>query len=94
MFKHSERLYIGIKLYVPLVNTSRSFPHSLPITGFLTKLTRRAPLLEHQSLSPVFSGVRVTRSLVLCVCYVDRCLFICPFSFGHCAVCPSSNYGF
>jgi len=25
-----------------------------------------------------FSGVRVTRSLVLCVCFVDRCLF---FSF-------------
>ena len=24
--------------------------------------------------TPVFSGVRVTRSLVLCVCFVDRCL--------------------
>jgi hypothetical protein len=24
-----------------------------------------------------FSGVRVTRSLVLCVCVVDRCLFYC-----------------
>ena len=23
---------------------------------------------------PGFSGVRVTRSLVLCVCFVDRCL--------------------
>ena len=22
---------------------------------------------------PIFSGVRVTRSLVLCVCFVDRC---------------------
>jgi hypothetical protein len=39
-------------------------------------------------------GVRVTRSLVLCVCYVDRCLSFCPFSFGHCVVCPSSIYGF
>jgi len=37
-----------------------------------------------------FSGVRVTRSLVLCVCSVDRCLYLCPFSFGHCVVCPSS----
>ena len=27
----------------------------------------------------VFSGVRVTRSLVLCVCFVDRCLSFCPF---------------
>jgi hypothetical protein len=22
--------------------------------------------------------------------YVDRCLSFCPFSFGHCVVCPSS----
>ena len=34
-------------------------------------------LSEHLSLPPVFNGVRVTRSLVLCVCFVDRC---CPFS--------------
>jgi hypothetical protein len=26
-----------------------------------------------------FSGVRVARSLVLCVCFVDRCLSFCPF---------------
>jgi hypothetical protein len=31
----------------------------------------------------VFSGVRVTRSLGLYVCFVDRCLFFCTFSFGH-----------
>jgi hypothetical protein len=31
-----------------------------------------------------FIGVRVTRSLVLCACFVDRCLFFCTFSFGHC----------
>jgi hypothetical protein len=41
----------------------------------------------------VFSGVRVTRSLVLYVCFVDRCLFFCTFSFGHCVVCSSSIYG-
>ena len=29
----------------------------------------------------VFSGVAVTRSLVLYVCFVDRCLFFCPFFF-------------
>jgi hypothetical protein len=27
----------------------------------------------------VFSGVCVTRSFVLCVCFVDRCLSFCPF---------------
>jgi hypothetical protein len=30
----------------------------------------------------VLSGVRVTRSLVLYVCFVDRCLSFCTFSFG------------
>ena len=70
--------------YVPLVvNTSRSFPHSRLITGFVTRLTRRVlleerellTLPEHLSSPPVFTGVRVTRSLVLYVCFVDRCLY-------------------
>ena len=87
--------------YVPLVvNTSRSFPHSRLITGFLTRLTRRVPLveqelltlLEHLSSPPVFSGVRVTQSFVLYVCFVDRCLSFCVFSSGHCVVCSSSIY--
>ena len=51
-------------------------------------------MVEHLRSPPVFSGVRVTRSLVLCVCLVDRCLLFCPFSFGHCVVCPSLIYGF
>ena len=67
----------------------------------LTRLTRRAPLVEqwllilpeHLSSPPVFSGVRVTRSLVLCVCFVGRCLPFCTFSFDHFVVC-SSIYGF
>ena len=89
--------------YVPLVvNTSRSFPRSWFITGFVTRLTRRMSLVEqelltlseHLSSPPVFSVVRVTRSLVLCVCFVDRCLSFYAFSFGHCVVCPSSIYGF
>ena len=40
-------------------------------------------------LKPVFIGVRVTRSLVLFLCFVDRCLSFCPFSCDHCVVCPS-----
>ena len=55
----------------------------------------------------VFSGVRATRSLVLCVCFIFVLIVVCPFvsflstivlsvllSFGHCVVCSSSNYGF
>jgi hypothetical protein len=50
--------------YVPLVNTSWSFPHSRLITGFVTRLIRRVPLVEqelltlpeHLSSPPVCSG--------------------------------------
>ena len=80
----------------------RSFPRSWFIIGFVTRLTRRVPLvelelltlLEHLGSLPVYSGVRVTRSLVLYVCFVDHCLSFCTFSFGHCVVCSSSIYGF
>jgi hypothetical protein len=34
------------------------------------------------------------RSLVLCVCFVDRCLSFSTFSFGQCVVCSSSTYRF
>ena len=51
-------------------------------------------LPEHLSSPSVFSGIRVTRSLVLCVCFVDRCLSFCTFSFGHYVVCSSSIYWF
>ena len=51
-------------------------------------------LPEHLSSPADFGGVRVTRSLALCVCFVDRCLSFCALSFGHCTVCSSSIYGF
>jgi hypothetical protein len=94
--------------YVPLViTTSRSFPHSWIITGFVTRLTWRVPLVEqeqlnlpeHLNLPPIFSEVRVTRSLVLCLCFVDLYLSFYPFSFVYCVVWPSFphswlNFGF
>ena len=43
--------------------------------------------------TPGFSGFRGTRSLYLCVCFIDRCLSFCSFSCGHYVVC-SSIYGF
>ena len=49
--------------------------------------------VQHDFSTQFFSGVRVTRSLVLCVWFVDRCLSFCNISFGHCVVC-SSVYGF
>ena len=79
----------------PLHNLSGPFLNN-GITGFVTRITRRMSLVEqelltlqeHLSSSPVFSVVRVTRSLVLCVCSVDRCLSFCTF-LGHCVVCSS-----
>ena len=69
------------------------------ITGFLTRLIRRVPLVEqkllillgHMSSPPVFGGVRVTRSLTLCV--VDRSFSFCTVSVCHCLVWSSSIYG-
>jgi hypothetical protein len=41
-----------------------------------------------------YSVTCVTRSLILYVCFVDRCLSFCTFSFGHLVACSSSIYGF
>ena len=70
--------------------TSWSFLHSWLITGFVTSSTRQVSLVE-QELLTLPGGVRVTRSLVLCACFVDRCfsLSFYTFSFGHCVVCYS-----
>jgi hypothetical protein len=44
-------------------------------------------------LSPVLIGVRVAQYFVVCVCFFFfyHCLSFCPFSFGHCVICPSSE---
>ena len=64
-----------LEIFIPLVvNTSRFFPHSWLITGFITRLTRRVPLVEQ-----VISGVCVTRSLVVYV--FCRSLFILLYCF-------------
>jgi hypothetical protein len=60
--------------------------HSWLFTRFITRVTWRVPLVkqelltipEYPSSPPVFSGVCVTQFLVVCVCFVDRCLFFCP----------------
>ena len=89
-------------IYPLVTNTSRSFPRSWLITGFVTRLTRRVSLVEqelftlpkHLSSPPICSGVRVTRSLIVYACFVDRYLSFCTFSLGHCFVCSSLIYGF
>jgi len=64
-------------------------------TDMVPLVEQELPTLpEHLSSPPIFSGVRVTRSLVLYVCFVDRLLPFCTFSFGHYVVSSSSIYGF
>ena len=41
-----------------------------------------------------YKYIHVTRTLVLYVCFVDRCLFCCTLSFDLCGFCSSSIYGF
>jgi hypothetical protein len=90
----------------PLWNICHRWPWIRPtcswlISGFVIRLTRRVLIVEqemitlpeHLSSPPVFGGVRITRSLVLCLYFVDRFLCFCSFSFGHCVLCPSI-YGF
>jgi hypothetical protein len=59
---------------------------TLSVFGFFYQI------LAPEFIPSFFSGVRVTRSFVLYVCSVDRCLFFCTFSFGH-LVCFSSICG-
>ena len=59
-----------------------------------------ATLPEHLSSPPVFSEVRVARSLVICVVFLDRCLSIfflsvCSLSFFDLRILiTSSNSSF
>jgi hypothetical protein len=49
---------------------------------------RLLTLTEHLSSLPVNFGARVAHTLVFCVVFC-RLLIFCPFSSGHCILCPS-----
>ena len=83
--------------YFPiLVSITWSFPHSWLITGFVTRVARRVPLVVHELLafpenmgsSPVCSGIRIARSLVFCVIICRSSFVLCPFTFVHCVFSP------
>ena len=83
-FNHWEVKVTNGHIYVPLdVNTFRYFPRSWLITVFVIGVTRRMPLVEqelcflpeHLSSLLIFSGILVTRSLVLYVMF-RRSLFV------------------
>ena len=81
----------------PYIEQTRPHVSYHTILFFLSTTLVEQELLTlpvHLNSPPIFMGVRVTRSLVLCVCFVDRSLSSCTFSFGHFIVCSSSIYGF
>jgi hypothetical protein len=103
-FQHSQRTlkkYIETNVCWLLLLQCPSYIHCQSLYK-VCRLTRWVPLVDQELLtlledlgsSPVFNVVRVTRPLVLCVCFVDPCLSFCTFSFGHCFVCSSSIYRF
>jgi hypothetical protein len=106
IFAHFNTLLISNILYKFIVDNikvreHRRGNHQLTIQRNWQRRTHKTKktkqlftITEHPSSPPVFSGVRVTRSLVLCACFVDCCLSFFPFSFGHCVVCSSSINGF
>ena len=78
LLKNRMKLYVqNLKLSQNVLNAI--FPHE-DIYYLRVSLVEQELLTftEHMSSPPVFSGVHVTRSLVLCVCFVDRCLFLWP----------------
>jgi hypothetical protein len=84
----SVRWYRQYHSYV--VKTSRSFPHSWPIIGFITRLTRRISLVkqelltlpEHLSSPLVFSGVHSScYSIFSFMCMFCRSFFVLLYFF-------------
>jgi len=70
-------------MFMDIFEKRKSCPHSWLITGLVARVTRRVPLVHqelltspvHLSSPPVFSGVRLSRSLVFCVVFC-RWLFV------------------
>jgi hypothetical protein len=77
----------------------RTFPHSRLIIGFVTRLTRRVPIME-QELSTLLEHTSSPSHIVgfvLLNLYVVSCrlLFVLSsFFFSHCILCPFSIYDF
>ena len=95
--KHDKRLNKSL-IYLDMEHIKINIQESKWITQNRVHLTLIEQELltvpEHLSSLSVFSGVRVTRSLVLYVCFVTLFVSFSSFSFDHCVVCSSSIYGF
>ena len=91
--------YIVAVSYVTILWQIQTFPHSRLIIGFVTRLTRRVPIME-QELSTLLEHPSSPSHIVgLCcsifmLCFVYHCLSFRRLSFSHCILCSFSIYGF
>jgi hypothetical protein len=76
---HSANQKQELPLAAMFVNGSGQNEQSLERTFHRCFLPSSLHLAEGFISPPVFSGVHVTLSLVLCVSFVDRCLSFSPF---------------
>ena len=92
---HDVRIWPPVVFMLPKISKSFGFSIFFFMSVQVSLVEQELLTLpEHLSSLPVFSGVCVTRSLILYVCFVDSGLSFCTFSFDHCVVCSSSIYGF
>jgi hypothetical protein len=87
----NSSILTNFNIDVPLVvSTSRFLSHSWLITGFVTRITRRVPLVAQELLSFRNTWIH-RRSLVICVVVCRSSL---SFFIWSCVSVPSSIYGF
>jgi hypothetical protein len=86
LVNHCDTSVTNDHRYVLLVViTIRSCPRSWLFTGFITKATRRVPLMEqelltlseHMSSSPVFSGVYFYLNVFICLVRLKNDVRLC-----------------
>jgi hypothetical protein len=71
------RIYSTCRKHFSVLSSFMTY-HRVNTTGVTSGAATANPSGEPE-FTPVFSSVHVTRLLVLCVCFVDCCLFFCPF---------------
>ena len=92
-FKRFLTVLVRLKIFDSFGLFKRFLTFLVRLKDFSTFLIH--DLVDHGYVPIVVNTSRsFPRSLVIYVCFVDRCLSFCTFSFGHCVVCSSSMYGF
>ena len=88
----NRQIVENIKIHI---TNTEMHDRSLLRLGTGTSITNGWELLtlpEHRSSPPGFSGVRVTRSLVLCMCFVDLGLSFCTLFLLAIVLCVLLRY--